>query len=224
MKTSNRLLLGTIAMLVFYVTVAFIELRIKGDYNRRTFNTDSVALPMYHHLVIEGLDQRVYIKPSESPMITTRTVRENPMAALDYALNGDTLIIHDLGLQSNDQGQFTIYSGAQLKSLTSVDSYFQLGEYEVDSLVIDQQGGRGSIYDMSGLDHLGLSVKRNAEFDVYNARAGSVNLIIDHGNVEFRSPIISLRGSMKHNSYLSLQGVQNFAFKKDDSSRLRIFE
>ncbi len=224
MKTSNRLLLGMAAAIVIYVSLAFVELRLKGDYNRRTYNTDSVALPTYSHLVIKGLDQRVYIKAGESSKITTRTVRKNAFGAVNYELNGDTLVINDLGLESNDQGQFTIYSEGSLKSLTSIDSYYQLGDYRVDSLIIEQQGGQGSIHNLSGLDHLKLVVKWNGEFDAYETRTGSVNLYIDEGNVEFRSPINSLTGIMENDSYLSLYGVQNFDFRRDETSRLRIFE
>lgn len=224
MKTSNRLLLGLGAVIVIYFSLAFVELRLKGDYNRRTYNTDSVALPTFNHLVIKGLDQRVYIKPGDSPQITTRTVRKNAFEAVDYELKGDTLVINDLGLESNDQGQFTIYSPGKLKSLISVDSYYQLGDYRVDSLIIDQHGGRGSIHNIRGLDHLRLAIKWNGEFDVLDTDTESVELQIDDSNVEFRSPIKSLTGTMENDSYLSLHGVQNFDFKKDETSRLRIFE
>lgn len=224
MKTSNRLLFGLLAAIVIYFSLAFVELRLKGDYNHRTYNTDSVSLPTYSHLVIKGLDQRVYIKPGNSPKITTRTVRENAFGAVDYQMKGDTLVINDLGLERNDQGQFTIYSPGTLKSLTSVDSYYQLHDYRVDSLVIEQHGGQGSIQNLRGLNHLALTVKWNGEFDVFESRTESVDLYVDQGNVEFRSPINSLTGSMVNDGYLSLYGVQNFNFKKDETSRLRIFE
>ncbi len=221
MKTSNRLLLGILTAIVVYFSVAFVELRVKGDYGRTTYNTDSVALPVFNHLVIKGLEQQVYIEKSDAPMITTRTIRENPMDELDYVLEGDTLIINSLGLRTDDQGKFTILTGSDIRSLRSVGSYYHLTGFDFDSLSVQQEGGRGGITNCDNLAHLNLSVKWQGEFDAWDLPLESVNLNMVEGNVELRSPINTLSGSMKDNSYLRLSDVLSFQFQKDASSNLK---
>ena len=69
MKTSNRLLLGMMAVIVFYVTAAFIELRIKGDYNRGGLAIESKSVPDFRHIVIDEVEAYVNIQFSDTSAI-----------------------------------------------------------------------------------------------------------------------------------------------------------
>lgn len=224
MKTSNRLLLGAIAVIVFYVTAAFIELRIKGDDFAKTTSTQTMDIPLFNHLVLRELDQRVNVKFSDAPSFGLMDAVPYSFEAINYEMRGDTLIVHDLGEANEGQRSFVIETGNNLQSLTSEKGSYTLRGFSLDSLQIQQRGGAGAISDCRKLNYLDLSVTRQGEFDVYDSQIEGLKLYMKSGNVELRSSVVSLSGSMVDRSYLSLSGAQNFQFQKDETSRLRMYD
>ena len=77
---------------------------------------------------------------------------------------------------------------------------------------------------MSDMDQLVLKVADGAEFDTFEGSIKHLKLSIDDGNVELRSPVGVLTGSMENGAYLSVPSVSDFQFKKDDSSRMRMYQ
>ena len=210
--------------IVLYFSMAFIELRIKGDYKHTDVVTDSAALPAFNHLVLKGLDQRIYLEFAANPGIETTARRENALSGLHYEIQGDTLVLDDLGLSADDQGAFTVHVTNSLRSIASVSSYYSIGNLRLDSLTIYQSGGRVWINQMSDMDQLVLKVADGAEFDTFEGSIKHLKLSIDDGNVELRSPVGVLTGSMENGAYLSVPSVSDFHFKKDDSSSMRMYQ
>ncbi len=223
MKTSNRLLLGLLLTIVAYVSAAFVELRVRGDNNSMAFNTESVAIPDFKYLVFENLEQRLYISTADQPMISARSHQTPKLDGINYEIQGDTLRIVSLGT-SDKHVDFTVHASGRFTALLSISSSFQLDDVSMDSLTIDQRAGRGVLTKSSRFKHLKLNVTEGGEFDTFQTSVLSVELDMNEGDVEFRSPIRKLRGSMINNSYLSAGGVQDLAFEKDQSSTFRHYD
>lgn len=217
-------MLGLLGVIVLYTSAAFVELRLKGDHNRRSTYTDSTSLPSYRHLVVKDLDQRVILNISDSPMIKSKAVRDNPLAALDYDLIGDTLIINDLGLRENDQGDFTIYALPELTSITSISSYLSMYRFDIDSLTINQSGGGMTIYNSRGLQYLDLTLIEGGTFDISDIPIEDVNVTVDEGEARLRSDIHTIRGNVKNRSSLTLNEVRDIQLSKDETSTIRMYQ
>ena len=223
MKTSNRIILITMAVLVFYFSAAFVELRLKGDYGHRKTQTEKQVIPDFKHLQFTAIDQHINIRYSDTASFELNGERDFSFEAIEYELKGDTLILHDLGGANDDQEYLVINTNSNLKSIKSVGSRYTIRDLQTDSLVINIRGGRGAISDCPKVDHLDLEATWNAEFDVFETPFESVNLMIRQSNVELRSEVRSLTGQMSERSYLGLYDVQNFQFQKDESSNLRMY-
>lgn len=223
MKTSNRILLITAAVLVFYITAAFVELRLRGDYGHRETRTEKQVIPDFNHLSFEGIDQHVNIHHSDTASFELNAERAYSFEDIKYEMKGDTLVLMDLGVNNNNQQSIVINTGPNLISITSVESRYTIRDLRIDSLVINQQGGRGAMSDCPRVGHLDLKATWDAEFDVFETPFESVNLEINQSSVELRSEVGSLSGQMSDRSYLSLHEVKNFRFQKDASSNLRMY-
>lgn len=223
MKTSNRILLITLAVLVFFITAAFVELRLRGNYGGRVQNTEKQVIPKFQHLAFEGIDQYINIHHSDTASFELISETEFSFEAIEYEMKGDTLVLIDLGRANDRQLSIVINTGPELKSISSVGSKYTIRDLRVDSLTINQRGGRGTISDCPEVGHLDLQTTWNAEFDVFETPIESVNLMVNQSNVELRSEIGSLSGFMENSSYLSLFEVQDFQFQKDASSNLKMY-
>lgn len=224
MKTSNRILLGMMAAIVFYVTAAFVELRFKGDSHPKSHAVETAPIPAFSHLVINGMSQHVEINYTDSASFEWMSASGISIEAIDFEMKGDTLIMNGLITDENQHMFFAINTGPEFRSLNSLGSSYTIKDFDQDSLLINQQGGRGIVSDARNLAHLDLTVEDRGEFDIYDRSLESVNLHMVNSNVEMRSPVATLNGSMEQNSYLSLSGVQSFQFRKDASSRLKHYE
>ncbi|MDW3192137.1 MAG: hypothetical protein R8G66_07225 [Cytophagales bacterium] len=220
---SNRILLITAAVLVFYITAAFVELRLRGDYGHKETKTEKQVIPDFKHLSFEGIDQHVNIHHSDTASFELNAERAYSFEAIEYEMKGDTLVLIDLGSANDEQQSFVINTGPAFTSITSVESRYTIRDLRLDSLVINQRGGRGALSDCPRVGHLDLQATWDAEFDVFETPFESVNLEINQSNVELRSEVRSLTGQMSDRSYLSLHEVKNFQFQKDETSNLRMY-
>jgi hypothetical protein len=69
-----------------------------------------------------------------------------------------------------------------------------------------------------------MNLSNHSFFDINATKLDTLSTTIEGSEVHINSPIGRLQGSMKNNAYLRLNGLKEIQLKKDESSRLLLFQ
>ena len=228
MKLSNKILIGFFTAISLYMITAFTEVRFKGDYNRLDHDNakvESIPLNAIKYLVVSDLEKRISIRSSDEPRIELRSVAGDMLSILEYDFKEDTLTLKKLNLVEDVHFDFILYIPKKgFGGLDVKDSYVNMMDLDQPSLSLIQSGGRVVMEQNVTIGRLTITASSKAEFDDFDLEVDTVVLEMDDANVELRSRVNRLEGFMVNDSWLSVRGVNDIAFKKDVSSSMRIID
>lgn len=227
MKLSNRILIGFFGLIFIYMTAAFTEIRFRGDLNNIDESNgivESVNISGMRHLVIPDLGERITIKGSVTSRIEVRSISGDLFKNLKYRMNGDTLTLTDLQLAEDQHLNLSIYvSNKTFEGMTVNGATVVVEDLNQETLTVSQNSGWVRMNESNELGKLNINISQKADFNLFDANLDTLLVLIDNSEVMILSTIKRIEGSMSNDSYLQLRGANEIEFKKDESSRLRLF-
>ncbi|MEP1097318.1 MAG: hypothetical protein ABJG78_19535 [Cyclobacteriaceae bacterium] len=225
MNISTKILMGFFGTAFVYMSAVFIEIRLAGeddDLHGKDTKIESVPIDNINYVVIADLGQRIYLKSSGTPGLEFRSRSGGLASRLTYEINGDTLNIKELNLEENTNLELTLLVPKELIGIEANSASVYLSDLEQSTLSIIQSGGRIVLREDVKVGKLNILAKESAEFDVFGSEIDTVALDSDNSEIELRTYIGRLEGSMKNDSYLYVENTDDISFKKDEDSSLRL--
>lgn len=225
MKLSNKILIWFFGGAVAYMSLAFTEIRFRAPKQGSDNFTamDVVSLDSVQNLVINDLDNRVYVTTADDPRIELKS-DEKLLSKLDYSIDGKTLSLNSIDLDEEKHFDLTIYMPRDFSTMEVRDGWVQVSGVKQSNLALIQNGGRTTLSKDVDLENLSLTLTENAEIDAFGSRIERVIVDSDFSNIELRTYVGRIEGQMSNRSYLYLQGTDELNFKKDKSSSMRLLQ
>ncbi len=224
MKLSDKILLGFFGSIFLYMTMAFIEVRVRGDYNRISLDNakaEEVKINGPVYIVSSGLGKRISLKSDKNSRIEVLSLSGDLLEDLDYIEKGDSLILNSFDIPNDANCRLNIYvDGDRLKFVSADESNITFSDLKFDSLKIELTGGRIGLDDGFEARYMAIIAKQEAQLYANDVSLFDVNLDVDDSEVQLRSSINLLKGSIVNGSRLIVKSVNQFDLKKDDSSKL----
>jgi hypothetical protein len=227
MKLSNKILIGFFAFIFLYLTAVFAEIRLRGtpnfidDANSRT---ETVDIPGVGYLVVNDLQVDIHVIGSGQPRLEVRSVSGDMLKGLTHKVSGDTLMLSKM--DSKDQRPirvlvFVPQSG--FKGLRVNNAVAFVSSLHQELLTISQHAGRVTVSD-SKIRNVNLEASHRSQLDISTTDLDTVSLTIDASQVFLSSPLSLLKGSMRNNSFVRVANIEEIQFRKDESSRLNMYQ
>ncbi len=226
MKLSNKVLIVFFGVILLYISAAFTEVRIRGvkrDLNSENAKVETIALDDLKYLILSDLDERVLLRSSDNPRLEIRSRSEGILSGLKYELSGDTLNLNEFVVGEGIRFNLTLHVPQSLIGINVSETSLNISDFKQSSLALIQSGGRVVINENVRLDKLSIIASDNADLDAYDFDIDSLVLEMDESEAYLQSSINSLQGEMKNRSNLTMNGVNDIVFNKDESSELRLF-
>lgn len=227
MKLSNKILIGFFGLILLYMTVAFTEIRLKGDLNRMD-NSNSLAETVevddFKYLVINNLYHSVKVAGADTPRIEVRSATGDLLKHLQYDLSGDTLSLLQVNLEDGKGINITVYvPKTGFHGLTSHDSGLIIDGLEQDSVFVHQTKGWTRLLGSNKISQLNIKASNEASFNISDVKLDLLNVQLDDARVDSNASVRLLEGSITNDSYIFLQSNNEIRLKKDESSRIDLY-
>jgi hypothetical protein len=227
MKLSNKILIGFFGFAFIYLTAVFAEVRLRGTPNIIN-NTNSVSetadISGVSYLVIQNLDQDIAVSGSDQPRLEVRSISGDLLKSLKYNISGDTLTLSEFKSEEMGTVRISVFvPEAGLKGITVNDSRANVKGLEQELLYISQNAGRIFMSD-NRIDRVQLEVSSKSYLHITATFLDTLSAKIDNSEVIISSPVNVLKGSMENNSSLQMNRIDEIQFKKDESSRLNLYQ
>ena len=224
MNISNKILIGFFGTAFVYMTAVFVEIRFTGkneDLTNINTKTETAPLDNVNYLIVDDPGSRLYIKSSKEPRLELRSGSGDFLSKVEYEIKGDTLIIGQLNLEDEAHFDLTLFIPENFIGIEAKETSLHLSEIYQPNLSINQEGGRTVLNNDIKLWKLSITGSLSAELDVFNSDIDTLTLDIDDSSVEMRTYVSRVEGSVRNDSYLYVENVDDLDFKKDRSSTIR---
>ncbi|MEP5611789.1 MAG: DUF2807 domain-containing protein [Cyclobacteriaceae bacterium] len=225
MNISTKILMGFFGSAFVYMSAVFIEIRLTGedvDIHGEDAKVESVPIDNIKYVIIADLGQRIYLKSSDKPGLEFRSASGDLASRLVYEINGDTLNLRELNLEENTKLDITLLVPQELVGIEVNEAAVYLSDLKQPRLSIIQTGGRTVFNQGVKIGKLDITATESAEFDAFGGDIDTVALDLDNSDVELRTNVGRLEGSMKNRSYLYIEDINDISFKKDENSHLKL--
>jgi hypothetical protein len=227
MKLSNKILLGFFGFIFLYLTAVFAEIRWSGTSNTIDDSNsiaETVDLSGISYLIVTNLEKEVSVIGSDRPRLELRSSSGNWLAKLKYKVSGDTLMLS--GLQSEETRTLRIsvfVPKTSFKGITVNENMVIVEALQQDFLQLSQNAGRvwmsGSI-----IGRIQMDLSNKAYLDISGTKLDTLSAEIEGSEVRMSSPVGLVQGSLKNKAFLQVSHIQEIQLKKDESSRLNIYQ
>jgi hypothetical protein len=227
MKLSNKILIGFFGFAFIYLTAVFAEVRLRGIPNIID-KTNSVAetadISGVSYLVIQDLDHYIAVIGSDQPRLEVRSISGDLLKSLKYNISGDTLTLSKFQAEEKPSVSISVFvPKAGLKGMTVNDSRANVKGLEQELLYISQNAGQIFMSD-NRIDKVHLEVSSKSYLHITATSLDTLSAKIDNSEVIISSPVGVLKGSMENNSSLQMSRIDEIQFKKDENSRLNLYQ
>lgn len=226
MKLSNKILLAFFGIAFFYLTAAFVEVRVRGVHNimnDKNSLVETVELTNISYVVVDDVDKNVQIIGSDRPRLEVRSKAGDMLKNLTYKVTGDTLTLASLESGDFKMMKIAVYvPHSTLKGIEVKSSSATIEKLEQEVLQLSQHAARVWISDSKIADlRMELSGKSFVELNSSNLETITAN--IEGSQVMVSSPVGLVRGALKDDSFMQLFDIRDIQVTKDASSTLRMY-
>jgi hypothetical protein len=227
MKLSNKILLAFFGFIFLYLTAAFVEVRVSGTpniINDKNSIAETVDISGVTYLIINDVLKDVKVIGSDRSQLEVRSFSGDVLKKLKYTISGDTLTLS--GFESDDSRRVQIsiaVPNARLKRISVKSSILLIESLQQNYLQISANDGRILMVDNS-LVKLDLEMSNKSQLDVSKTNFDTLAVEIKQSQAFISSPGRFLQGSLRNNSILHLNDIEEIQLKKDESSRLTLYQ
>jgi hypothetical protein len=228
MKLSNKILIGFFGFGFLYLNAIFAEVRFTGISNVMDDNNsviETVDISGVRYVLLEGMEKDVKVTGSDRPQLVVRSRSGNLLKKLTYKISGDTLTLSDLQSGENERRSITVFvPPAMLKGIIVNSSMAVVEALQLDQLALSQNDGRVWM-SSSTIEKIQLDLSNQSYLNISNtAILDTLSATLDGSEVHVSSPVGLLQGSMKHNASMFLNDIREIQMKKDENSRLSMYQ
>jgi hypothetical protein len=228
MKLSNKILFGFFGFIFIYLSAAFAELRMTGTPNvidDKNSIAETVEIPNLAYVVLEDLAKDIHVVGSEDPELEVRSFSGDLLKNITYKVSNDTLILSDLPSEKRTNVKITLFvPKTGFKGITVNNSEVFIEGLRQQHLYISQNAGRIWLSD-SKIGKVRMNASNESHLDISETRLDTLSAELQASQVQLSSSSIKLlEGSMKQNSFMRLGDVGEIQFKKDESSKLNLYQ
>ena len=227
MKLSNKILIGFFGFIFLYLTAVFAEVRLRGTHNiinETNSIAETVDISGVAYLVLQDLNKDIHIIGSDNPRLEVRSFSGDLLQRLKYKISGDTLTLWELQSQERETVKISIFVPKNnLKGITVNTAEAIVKGLEQELLHISQNAGRISMF-ASSIGNIHMDTSGESYLNISATALDTVSATIDNSQVLISSPVGLLQGSMKNNSLLRLNDIDEIQFKKDETSKMTLYQ
>ncbi len=227
MKLSNKILIGFFGFAFLYLTAVFAEIRLRGTpniINDANSTAETVDISGVSYLVLQNLDHDIAVTGSDQPRLEVRSISGDLLKELKYNISGDTLTLSKFQAEEKPSVSISVFvPKAGLKGMTVNDSRANVKGLEQELLYISQNAGQIFMSD-NRIDKVHLEVSSKSYLHITATSLDTLSAKIDNSEVIISSPVGVLKGSMENNSSLQMSRIDEIQFKKDENSRLNLYQ
>jgi hypothetical protein len=227
MKLSNKILIGFFGFAFIYLTAAFAELRLTGSpnvINNKNSIAETVDLSRMAYLIIKDVDKNINVVGADRSRLEVRSLSGDLLKKLKYDVSGDTLMLSGLQLENVRTVDITVFVGkTALKGISVKSSVAIIQDLQSTLLHISQNSGR--IY-MSGsrIEKIELVASNRSLFDLSATTLDTLSVNVDESQVLVSSSVDVVEGSIKNNARVHLNDIRDIQLRKDESSKLNLYQ
>ncbi|HYC85125.1 MAG TPA: hypothetical protein VEB86_07875 [Chryseosolibacter sp.] len=229
MKLSNKILIGFFGFIFLYLTAAFAELRLTGSpsvIDETNSIEETVDLPAFAVLIVGGFTADVKVIPSDRPRLQIRSFTGDLLKSFNYQLSGDTLTLS--GFQPEDVPPAKISLSLFVPETgfrgISVNSSVVIVEgLEQETLLISQNAGRIWMSD-TRINNIQIEASNGSYLDIAGTHLDTLSANVEQSQVLINSSVGLVRGSITNGTYLRLNQIREIHLKKDESSKLTLYQ
>jgi hypothetical protein len=227
MKLSNKILIGFFGFAFIYLTAVFAEIRLAGTPNIID-DTNSIAetadISGVAYIVLQDLDKDVNVIGSDQPRLEVRSFSGDLLQKMKYKISGDTLTLSELQSKDRKTVKISVFvPKGSLKGMTVNAAVAIVKGLDQEFLYISQNAGRIRISD-NRIAKIHIEASGRSYLDISATHLDTLSATIEESQVHISSSVKFLQGSMKNNSAFSASDVDEIQFKKDESSRLNLYQ
>ncbi|MBK6267319.1 hypothetical protein JKA74_19915 [Marivirga sp. S37H4] len=227
MKLSNKILIGFFGLILLYMTVAFTEIRLKGDLNSMD-NSNSIAetadIQSFSYLILPEMEQRIDIIGSDQAKLEVRSISGDLLQKVKYQIVGDTLTITPPALEENENVKITLYVKKNyFRGMTVNSPGMRIDSLDQQELNIIQNSGWIRMLDHNKVNQLNIKASNEGSLNIEGMELDLLNVQLDDSKVVSNAGIKILEGSISNESFLYLGSTDEIRMKKDDSSRIDLY-
>ncbi|HYG02093.1 MAG TPA: hypothetical protein VD927_06575 [Chryseosolibacter sp.] len=226
MRLSNKILLGFFGFIFLYLTAAIAEVRFTGIpniVNDKNSIAETVDISGVSYLVVNGIDKHVSVIGSDRAELEVRSLSGNLLAKLTYRISGDTLTLSDLQSEDFESIRISVYvPKASLKGITLANAKASVRGLLPAQLNIVQASGSISMMD-SRITAMNVDMSLS-HLDISETKIDTLSGRMEKSEVNIYSPLGVVQGDIKDGTLLRLTDIGEIQLKKDESSRLMIYQ
>ena len=228
MKLSNKILCGFFGFIFIYLTAVFTEIRLTGTPNFIDDNNsidETVNIPGFAYVVLQDIDKNINIIASESPQLEVRSLSGDLLKKFKYHVSNDTLTLSGLLSEKVPAVKITLFvPKTGFKGMTVNKSEVSVNGLRQDHLHISQNAGRIWMSDCK-IGKIQMNASSQSSLDISSTSLDTLSAELQGSEVQLSSsPLKLLEGSMKQKSSLRGDDIDEIQFKKDESSRLNLYQ
>lgn len=227
MKLSNKVLFAFFGAAFLYLTAVFAEVRLTGvpnviDDSNSIAETADISGVSY--LVLEDLDYNVSVIGSDRAQLEVRSMSGDLLNKLKHHVFNDTLTLSDFQSEGQRAVKISVFvPKAGLKGITVNSAEATVEGLQAELFYISQDGGRIRMSD-NGIGNIHVEASAGSYLKISSTDVDTLSARIDNSEVSISSPVGIMQGSMKNKSFLHMIDVDEIQLKKDDTSRLHLYQ
>lgn len=222
MKTSNKLLTGLFGSITITTLVMMADIGLGwGSPDYTQYDQKDIPLPTFRYLHVSNAARSVAIEASDSASIKLFTMKGNQMPSLSYHVEGDTLIIDQVGNHDVVGAYFKVQVPRNvLKGISAQNVEVILNDYPFQKMSLVLNDARIQVYPKvpATFSMLSIDAVNGSNVNV-SAAVDTLALKLDGSSVVVDDAVQLLQGNITNSSSAGVRTVNVFNFKKDKSSR-----
>lgn len=221
MKISNILLTGLFGSITFTTLAMMVDIVFGiGSPDYTQYDQKTIPLPAFRYLQLSNAARSVAIEASDTASIKLFTMSGNPMPSLDYHLEGDTLIVDQVGNHDVVGAYFKLQvPGNVLQGVTAQNVQVVLNDYPFRRMSLVLNNARVQFYPKvrRNLGMLSVTGVNESHINV-SSSIDTLSLQLEKSSIVVDDAIQLVQGRITNSSTLSVRAVGVFDFSKDASS------
>ena len=227
MKISNKILVGFFGFIFIYLTAVFAEIRLSGTPNFID-DTNSIAetadISRIGYLVLQDVDLYIHVTPSDQTRLEVRSISGGLLQRINYQVVGDTLTLSQLDSDGLKTVRITVFvPRSGFKGMAVNGSLAIVEALHQEHLSVSQNEGRIWISD-NNIGNVQVTASNRSFLEISATELDTLSVTLRESEVHVSSPVSLLQGSMENTSFLRAGKVDEIQFRKDETSRINLYE
>lgn len=224
MKTSKIIFTSLLAAVTIVILAGFIVVRMNGKKIGVDFVVNNKIIPSFNVLCINNSD--IHLVYGDSSFFSMTTLKDSLLPEIEYKINNDTLTISNIRFSNRSNTSVEIHSTDSLKSIKVINSDLAIDKYGSKNLTLGLDKGNVSFNYKDQFTFQTLLINAINHSAVYSndIKADTLNVFLQKSEANLEIVALKLGAILSDSSTFSTRQSAEISIKKDESSKLIIYE